>query len=67
MESIIKRIEAEIASFPGTAAAAGAEETGIVRATGDGIGRDQVGAEVAMDPGPAGLGMGSRYRSGKRK
>lgn len=37
MESIIKRIEAEIASFPGTANAAGAEETGIVRAAGDGI------------------------------
>ncbi len=37
MESIIKRIEAEIASFPGTQASAGAEETGIVRAAGDGI------------------------------
>lgn len=36
MESIIKRIESEIASFPGTAL--GTEvETGIVRATGDGI------------------------------
>ena len=37
MESIIKRIEAEIASLPGTASAAESEETGIVRATGDGI------------------------------
>ncbi|HYD93483.1 MAG TPA: F0F1 ATP synthase subunit alpha [Candidatus Paceibacterota bacterium] len=34
MESIIKRIEKELESF---APAAGAEETGIVRATGDGI------------------------------
>ncbi|MDE1965949.1 MAG: F0F1 ATP synthase subunit alpha, partial [Patescibacteria group bacterium] len=34
MQSIIKRIEDEIASF---APEAGAEETGIVRATGDGI------------------------------
>lgn len=34
MESIIKRIEAEIASF---APQGGQEETGIVRATGDGI------------------------------
>lgn len=34
MESIIKKIESEIASFAPTT---GAEETGIVRATGDGI------------------------------
>jgi F-type H+-transporting ATPase subunit alpha len=37
MESIIKRIEAEIASLPGTASSADTSETGIVRAAGDGI------------------------------
>ncbi len=37
MESIIKRIESEIAGLPGAAIKGTTTETGIVRATGDGI------------------------------
>lgn len=37
MESIIKRIESEIAALPGAAREGSKAETGIVRATGDGI------------------------------